>query len=105
MNKKTVYSRRISTKEADNDFIFVLKNKLSLFPELGEKFKLLEDNSSQKVEVESYPCNCRGPDRPHEHYFIRWNGLKSGDKIDITKSENEAKYRIKINFKDKKNLA
>jgi len=97
MTKKNVYSRKISLKEADNDFIFILKNKLSLFPELGEKFDLEDNKSSQTVEIESYPCTCRGPDLPHEHYFIRWKGLDAGDRIDIIKkSDNESDYSLKI---------
>jgi hypothetical protein len=96
MNKKNVYSRKISLKEADKDFILILKNKLSLFPELGEKFDLEVDNSNHKVEVESYPCTCRGPDRPHEHYFIRWKGLEAGNRIDIIKFDNESNYSLKI---------
>lgn len=99
MNMKNVYSRKISSKEAHNDFIFILKNRLSFFPELGEKFELEEDNLSKKVKVECYSCTCRGPDRPHEHYFIRWEGLESGDKIKIIKSsEKEDKYNLKIKF-------
>ncbi|MGZ7210322.1 MAG: hypothetical protein ACXVHV_10610 [Methanobacterium sp.] len=97
MSSKSVYLRKISSKEADNDFIFILKNRLSFFPELGEKFELEDDNSSKIVKVEYYPCTCRGPDRPHEHYFIRWEGLESGDKIEIIKSsENENKYNLKF---------
>ena len=47
--------------------------------------------------VESYPCTCRGPDRPHEHYFISWEGLESGDKVEIIKdSEKEGKYKLQI---------
>ena len=96
MNTRKVYSRKISAKEADNDFIFILKNRLSFFPELGEIFEL-EDDLSKKVKVECYPCICRGPDRPHEHYFIRWKGLKAGDRIEIRKStENENKYKLKV---------
>jgi len=40
MNAKRVYSRKISSKEANNDFIFILKNRLSFFPELGENLNL-----------------------------------------------------------------
>ena len=37
------------------------------------------------------------PDRPHEHYFIRWEGLESGDRIEIIKiSEKENKYNLKF---------
>ena len=95
MNSKNMYSRKISSTEADNDFIFILKNKLSFFPELGNIFELTDDNLTKEVKVESYPCTCRGPERPHEHYFIHWEGLESGDKIEITK-DHEDKYILKI---------
>lgn len=97
MSSKKIYSRKISSKEAYNDFIFILKNKLSLFPDLENIFELNDGNSSREVKVESYPCTCRGPDQPHEHYFIRWEGLEAGDKIEITKDNgNSAKYNLKI---------
>jgi hypothetical protein len=97
MDKKNCYSRRITSKEADNDFIFILKNRLSFFPDLGEKFELENEYLTKKCEVESYPCTCRGPDKPHEHYFIQWEGLESGDIIEIIKnSENEGRYHLII---------
>ena len=95
MTAKSLYSRRISSKEAQEDFIFVLKNKLSLFPPLGNTFKLVTDKLSKEVKVESYPCTCRGPERPHDHYFISWEGLEAGDKIEITK-DSENKYNLQI---------
>ncbi len=95
MSAKSIYSRKISRAEAKEDFIFVLKNKLSFFPPIGNTFKLVIDELSKEVKVESYPCTCRGPDRPHEHYFIRWEGLKTGDKVEITKN-SENKYNLQI---------
>ena len=95
MTAKSLYSRKISSKEAQEDFIFVLKNKLSLFPPLGNTFKLVTDELSKEVKVESYPCTCRGPERPHDHYFISWEGLEAGDKIEITK-DSENKYNLQI---------
>lgn len=95
MTKKTIYSRKISSKEAYNDFIFILKSKSSFFPELGNIFELANGDISSKVKVESYPCTCRGPERPHEHYFIHWEGLEAGDKVEIIKS-SEDKYNLKI---------
>jgi hypothetical protein len=97
MSSKTMYSRKISSKEANNDFIFILKNKLSFFPPLGEVFELKSENSSCNVRVESYPCTCRGPDLPHEHYFIRWEGLEPGDKLEIKRnSSKNDEYLLKI---------
>lgn len=74
----------------------VLKNKLSFFPPLNDIFELLDGDSSKDVILESYPCTCRGSDRPHEHYFISWEGLEAGDKIEITKNSAD-QYFLNIN--------
>lgn len=93
MDTKNVYSRKISSKEAQEDFIFILKNKLSFFPE--NIFELSDGDLSKEVKVESYSCTCRGPERPHEHYFISWEGLDAGNKIEIVKN-SENKYNLRI---------
>jgi hypothetical protein len=90
-----IYARKISTKEADNGFIFILKNKLPFFPPHGNDFELSDGELSKEVKVNSYPCTCRGPDRPHEHYFICWKGLEAGDKIEITRN-SQNKYKLQI---------
>jgi hypothetical protein len=89
------YSRKISAKEAEEGFIFILKNKLDFFPEVGNKFELINDDLTKEISVESYPCTCRGPDLPHEHYFIRWEGLMAGDKIKIVKDSD--RYLLYVN--------
>ena len=97
MTAKSLYSRKISSKEAQEDFIFVLKNKLSFFPPLGNTFKLVTDELSKEVKVESYLCTCRGPEQPHEHYFISWEGLEAGNKVKIIKDpDEEGKYNLQI---------
>lgn len=91
------YLRKISLKEAEECFIFILKNKLSFFPPLGEVFILKGDGSNREVKVDSYPCTCRGPDLPHEHYFIAWEGLMVGDKLEIKKNPSkDNEYSLKI---------
>ncbi|MCZ3365838.1 MULTISPECIES: hypothetical protein [Methanobacterium] len=97
MASQNIYSRKISPKEAKEDFIFVLKNKLPFFPPIGTNFELSNENISREVMVKSYPCTCRGPDRPHEHYFISWKGLEAGDKIEIAK-DSESKYNLQIKY-------
>ncbi|MGZ7159024.1 MAG: hypothetical protein ACXVHR_00940 [Methanobacterium sp.] len=94
---KNGYSRKISSKEGEEGFIFILKNKLSFFPVLNQKFVLSDDKSSREVSLESYPCTCRGPERPHEHYFISWKGLIAGDIVEITKTNSDdVNYFLKI---------
>lgn len=73
----------------------VLKNKLSFFPSPKNTFELVTDELSKEIKVEFYPCTCRGPDRPHEHYFICGEGLEAGDKIEITK-DSENRYNLHI---------
>lgn len=96
MSSKNRYSRKISSKEANNNFIFILKNNLSFFPPLGEVFVLKGKNFSCKIRVESYHCTCRGPNLPHEHYFITWEGLEAGDKLEIKRISSNNEYLLKI---------
>jgi len=82
------YSRKISSEEAKENYILVFKDKLAFFPSQGRQFDLTHGTTHKRSKVESYPCACRGPESPHEHYFIRWGGLKEGDMIFI---KNDAK--------------
>jgi hypothetical protein len=93
--KNTVYNRKISSKEAHEGFIFILKNKLNFFPPLKIEFTLINNNSPANVKVESFPCTCQGPETPHEHYFIPWEGLRKGDMIEIVKEGKN--YKLQIN--------
>jgi hypothetical protein len=95
MELKNIYERNISFKEAENGFIFILKNKLNFFPPLGIDFKITENGSARVVKVKSYSCTCRGPKLPHEHYYIHWAGLKKNDAVKIIK--NGDIYQIEIN--------
>jgi hypothetical protein len=84
------YSRRISAEEAKKGHIFILKDKLSFFPSRGKAFTLCGQEQEKKVFVESYRCTCRGPQLPHEHYFIQWDGVRFGERITISKDEKIA---------------
>jgi hypothetical protein len=87
MPNEEVFARKLSTEEVKKGYIFVLKDKLSFFPTAGKPFELHSDKVQKKASVESYHCTCRGPQLPHDHYFIRWEGLKFGDKISIVKDK------------------
>jgi hypothetical protein len=79
------YERRISSEEAAKGYFLVLKNKLSFFPSIGSSFSVKVGAGEKKSAVESYHCECRGPEEPHEHYFVRWPGLVKGDRLIIRK--------------------
>src|SRR3990172_8391055 len=90
MTNKDRFSRKISPEEAKKGYIFVLKDTLSFFPPRGKPFTLRKGGEEKKVFLESYRCTCRGPQLKHEHYFIRWEGLRFGEKITITRYEKSA---------------
>ena len=83
MPQKDVYSKKITSEEEQKNFVLVLKDRLSFFPEEGETFKLIHNGQPRKAKIESYPCSCRGPDQPHSHYFVKSKGLRAGDRITI----------------------
>jgi len=97
MKDRRAYARKISSEEAREGYVMILKNRLAFFPPVGKTFHLIHDNVRSRARVESYRCTCRGPDLPHEHYFIRWKGLKARDRIDIREDPSkQSRYIIQI---------
>jgi hypothetical protein len=86
------YTRKISAEEAAEGHIMVLKNRLKFFPPIGDQFELLDSAGRSVAKVEARDCTCRGPELPHQHYFIRHAGLNKGAKI--TLSRDGAAYRV-----------
>lgn len=85
MGSKRPYERRISSEEAREGYILVLKSRLGFFPAVGTPFEMTCGGRSRRVKVEARACTCRGPHKPHEHYFIRWPGLQKGERIKVRK--------------------
>jgi hypothetical protein len=97
MKVSRAYARKISYEEAREGYVMILKSKLALFPPVGKEFQLIHDNVRSRARVESYRCTCRGPDLPHEHYFLRWKGLKAKDGIEIREDPSKhGRYFIRI---------
>ena len=97
MSNAPQYKRRISGEEVKKGYIFVLKDKLDFFPAIGKSFELKSGTTTKQSRVETYRCTCRGPELPHDHYFIRWEGLRFGDKVTFEKDEKkENTYAISL---------
>lgn len=94
---KNTYERKISSEEAAKGYFLVLKNRLSFFPQIGSLFLLKAGSKNKKTVVDSYHCECQGPEEPHDHYFVRWFGLAKGDRILVLRDSEGAKsYSIRI---------
>jgi hypothetical protein len=63
----------------------MLKSRLSFFPPVGSPFRMKHGSATRKVKVEAIPCTCRGPEKRHEHYVVRWSGLKEGQAVTVRK--------------------
>lgn len=63
--------RRITAEEAKDGHIFVTKNKLRMFPEVGKEFSIVQGSTPFKAAMEGVPCVCAGVSFPHLHYRVR----------------------------------
>jgi len=91
----SLYERTVSRDESRRGYLFILKNQLPFFPGIGSPFIIRAYGKNKKAIVESYHCQCHGPDKPHEHYFIRWKGLAAGDHVIVKKRDAES-YTVRV---------
>jgi hypothetical protein len=92
------YVRTISDEEARRGYFIVVKDRLSFFPVAGMPFELYHGSTVRQAKVESYHCECRGHEKPHDHYFVRFNGLRSGDRIVVRRDPRyPTRYWITVN--------
>jgi hypothetical protein len=95
--RSMMYARTISEEEAKEGYFIVVKDMLAFFPIPGTEFELEHGASWRTAKVESHLCECRGPEKPHEHYFVRWNGLHCGDRLILRKhSDKPNRYIVSI---------
>lgn len=88
------YERKLSAEEAREGYVLVEKNRLKFFPPVGQPFELLAEATRTAARVEARDCECRGPEKPHQHYFIRSGGLAAGQRVVLTR-EGSA-YRLSL---------
>lgn len=88
------YARKISPEEAAEGYILVEKDALKLFPPIGQPFDILDAGNRNTTTVEARDCTCRGPEKPHQHYLIRWRDLVRGQSVRITREVDG--YTIEI---------
>jgi hypothetical protein len=88
----TSYERKVSSEEAREGYLLVEKSRLGLFPPVGTPFVLATPTGDRLATLEARDCTCRGPEKPHRHYFVRQPGLQPGSLWRIT--VEDAGYRL-----------
>ncbi|MGE3075320.1 MAG: hypothetical protein AB7N24_16305 [Dehalococcoidia bacterium] len=86
------YERKVSSEEAREGYLLVEKTALGFFPPVGQQFDLSAPGGRRRTQVEARHCECRGPEKPHEHYFIRADGLERGSRWKFERSGDT--YRL-----------
>jgi hypothetical protein len=98
--EKKVYSRRLSLDEAQEGYILISKDVLSMFPQPGKPFAAELGEKNLEMKVDAVPCTCRGLDKPHDHYHINFRKpvpdlkVRRGSVATIRRLERG--YRIEI---------
>lgn len=67
----TTYQKTLSQAEAIDKKIIITKQALKLFPKPWKDFTLSVGNEKFSTHIESESCTCMGPQKPHEHYWLR----------------------------------
>lgn len=89
------YERKVSSEEAREGYILVLKDRLTFFPPPGEPFEVRDGGIARRVSIEAVDCECRGPEKPHQHFRLPWPGLAPGGRVRLTRRPGEAAYDAK----------
>lgn len=95
MRDPDTYTPKISSEEAREGYILVLKDRLGFFPPPGQPFVLEDSGASLSATVDAVPCTCRGPEKPHEHWRIPLSGLVRGQPVTLHREPGEPpRYRL-----------
>ena len=72
---RSPYKKKISFGESRERKLLIMKNQLGKFPPPGTSFSVQFHEIKITTMITSVPCECRGPDYPHVHYFVDLEGL------------------------------
>lgn len=65
-----VYRQKVSSKMLGERAIMLGKKDTKQFPPVGSEFTLKHGDTKDTVCVEARDCECMGPRRPHQHYYL-----------------------------------
>src|SRR5690606_38497627 len=75
--------RRVTAEEARDGRLLVEKRWLGRLPAPGEAFTLDDRGVRRTVAIEAEHCECRGPEKPHDHYYLPVAGLERGTTVTL----------------------
>lgn len=88
-----LYKRKISAEEAMLGKILIAKTMWKKLPQPGSQVRLKFHGQSLTALIEASACTCRGPLKPHAHYYFvlpEATQLYSGQNLLLDIEESEA---------------
>lgn len=86
----TTFEKIITQAEALDKQIIIPKQALKVFPKPWKEFMLKFGKEKYTTKIEALSCSCMGPQKPHDHYWLR---------DEKTKEVLEWKVGLHIKFK------
>jgi hypothetical protein len=87
-----IYQRKISAEEALLGKILITKDAWKRLPQPGAKVRIKFRGQRVPATIEASACACRGPLKPHEHYYFilpEETPLVSGQNLRLEIEETE----------------
>ncbi len=98
---KNYFEKILSAAEVAEKRISITKQALKFFPKPWKDFWLDFEGTKIALHIESVACQCMGPQKPHEHYWIQDTKIKqllpwkTGIKL-IFEKINEKNFTLRI---------
>ena len=89
--------RTVSRKTLADGKLEITKSAAGRLEPLGAQFPVLVDGEVGDGVLGTMPCTCRGHDKPHVHYFVESDLLRSlaaGSEVDLFLDENARRLLV-----------
>ncbi len=96
---RAIERRTVSRKTPADGKLEITKAAAGRLESLGTRFPLVVDDRNGNGALTTMPCTCRGHDKPHVHYFVESELLRSlaaGSEVDLFLDGSEFPRRLLV---------
>ena len=94
---RAIERRTVSRKTAGDGKLEITKVAAARLEALGAEFALVVDDADGDGRLGTMPCTCRGGDKPHVHYFVESELLRSlaaGSEVDLFLDQDARRLHV-----------
>jgi hypothetical protein len=96
---RAIEHRTVSRKTPADGKLEITKAAAGRLESLGAGFPIVVDDRHGNGALATMPCTCRGHDKPHVHYFVESELLRSlaaGSEVDLFLDDGESPRRLLV---------